>query len=157
MKTFKIHFILAAFILLSLVSCSKKDGGVSVSTGKMKATFDKVTVNMNLTSVVKFEKADTVSIVVEGMKADSSETLGFMFLDIVNLQRGKYDFDTARLSLVEAYYDVKEAENTTYCDGVKSKGSITVITYDSLQFGCSFSFDIRNPNDTSMVNLMLNL
>jgi hypothetical protein len=141
-------------MLLSIYSCSKNEGGVSVAAGKMKASFDKLNMNMDLTTIVKTERGDTVSVIVEGTNGDSTETLGFTFLNVVNLKPGKYNFgiiDTGKFSLVEAYYYVEGSKDVTYCDGSDTQGSITVISYDSLGFGCSFSFDIRDPLDTSII------
>jgi hypothetical protein len=141
-------------MLLGMYSCSKSDGGVSVAAGKMKAAFDKLDVNMNLTTVIKTENVDTVSIIVEGVNSDSTKKLGFMLVNVVNLKPGKYNFgiiDSTKLSFVEAYYSVEGSNDVTYCDGNDSQGSITVITYDTTQFGCSFSFDIHDPLDISMI------
>lgn len=138
-----------------MVSCSKdKSSGVNVETGKMTATINNVKYTLNISNISKIVSHDTTSLTIEGLTSDSSKSIGFYFKEIKGFGTKTYYCgllsDSSGGYIQAAYFNIV-TDSSYVCDGIASKGSVSILTYSSDIIQGNFSFSAVDPNDTTKI------
>jgi hypothetical protein len=152
--TIPLFFIFYFFVLLT-VSCSKDNSTtVGVTSGKMAVTIDGSSYNLTLAIISKEVHGDTTSIILEGASSDSSKIIGFYIKEIVGLKARMYYcglVSDGTGGFIQSEY-VSSANDTSYvCDGMGSKGSVTIVTYSDKVISGKFQFDAVSLDDSTKV------